>query len=70
MITFEKQNNIEVAAIDANNLIDLESCSFCIFKIHSDECHNAECTPMKREDNRNVFFLSINDKRILDYKIK
>lgn len=65
MITFEKQNNIEVAAIDYNIP---QGCLHCIFAINSIECENAECKPMDRSDNRNVFFLSVYDKNILKYK--
>ena len=67
MITFEKQNNIEVAAIDYDMP---QGCQHCLFSINSIECENAECKPIDRSDDRNVFFLSVYDKRIFDYKLK
>ena len=68
MITFEKQNNIEVAAIDVPDF--LLECKQCIFERASIECRKAKCYSCEREDGRDVFFLSVYDKRILDYKAK
>lgn len=70
MITFEKQNNIEVAAIDVARLKHNKECLTCVFIINSKNCIRAKCNPLEREDKRNVFFLSVYDKKILDYKAK
>ena len=65
MITFEKQNNIQVATIDYDTP---QGCQHCIFPINSIECENAECKQIDRSDSRSVFFLSVYDKRILNFK--
>lgn len=70
MITFEKQNNIEVAAIDTFHSDVFPECLDCIFSIDGFECHVAVCNSEHREDKREVFFLSVYDKRILNYKNK
>ena len=70
MITFEKQNNIEVAAIDTHHSDVFPECLDCMFKINSPECNTSICNDNERIDNREVFFLSVYDKRILNYKIK
>ena len=70
MITFEKQNNIEVAAIDIKSALDSFECLQCVFIMNSKTCKNTLCRDFERTDKRNVFFLSVYDKRILNYKNK
>ena len=67
MITFENQNNIEVAAIDSSQCEIFPECVICVLL---GSCKHDICTAENRADKREVFFLAAYDKRILNYKTK